>query len=596
MTVAYESIQEAVECYRKGQLETAIRLCDRILQREPDSAPALVTKGCILQSRRLWDEAEQLHRKALSLRPDLAEAHQNLGLILAERGRHQEAAGHYQRALEVVSECAETWNDLGISLRAMGRSLEATRAYQKAVFLKPDFELAWFHLGNALRDIQQFAEAIHAYQKALALRPDYPSCWNNLGLAYKAIEHIEKAVGAFEKAAQLSPDNPEYFNNLGLSLETMWCSDEAIIAYRKAINLMPDFAEAYRNLGDTLKEIGRCEEAIRAYRKALEIRPDYASTWWNLSLALLLSGRLAEGFALYHYRSHPEVEIFTYPHTLDVPRWGGGGFSGKRLLVYCEQGFGDSIQFLRYIPMVKQRGGTVILEVPSALARLARNCTGFDELVCASQKPSQIPFDLCVSIMDLPAIFNTSLSTIPDIVPYIRVSSEILNPWRDRFGQGRFHVGIVWAGNPKHGNDRNRSCRAEWFASLGHIEGVQLHSLQKGPASEQIMELTKNVPVNDLANELGDFADTAAVIAHLDLVITVDTAVAHLAGAMDKPVWLLLPFSPDWRWMLDRRDSPWYPAMRLFRQTKRGDWKNVFFAIEQEVRQIIRSRTGGKKT
>ncbi|MBN1816754.1 MAG: glycosyltransferase family protein [Sedimentisphaerales bacterium] len=596
MTVADESILQAMDYYRQGQLEKAVRVCDNVLEREPGSAPAMVAKGCILQSRHLWDEAERLHRKALSIRPDLAEAHQNLGLILAEKGRYTEAVVHYRRALKILPDCAETWNDLGVSLRAMGQSQEAALAYRKAVSLQPDFELAWFHLGNALRDMQRWDEAIDAYHNALVRRPHYPSCWNNLGLAYKGLGQSEEAIRAFEKASEMAPDNAEYFNNMGLSLEAAWRSEEAILAYRRAIERKPDFAEAYRNLGDTLKQIGRCEEAIRCYRKALQIRPEYASTWWNLSMALLLSGRLAEGFTLYHYRRHPEVGIFTYPHTLNVPRWDGAKFTGKRLLVYCEQGFGDCIQFLRYLPMVKRRGGTVILEAPTALARLVRNVSDIDEFLCSSQNPPRTAFDLCVSIMDLPAIFHTSLSTIPDIVPYLRAPTEAIEAWRGRFDKDRYHIGIVWAGNPKHGNDANRSCRAEWFAPLGRIDGVQLHSLQKGPAAEPILALAQYTSVIDPANHLTDFADTAAVIACLDLVITVDTAVAHLAGAMDKPVWLLLPFPPDWRWMLDRSDSPWYPAMRLFRQTKRGDWKEVFTAVELEIRRISQMRTGGKKT
>ncbi|UCE47415.1 MAG: tetratricopeptide repeat protein, partial [Phycisphaerales bacterium] len=337
------------------------------------------------------------------------------------------------------------------------------------------------------------------------------------------------------------------------------------------------------NLGNALKEQGRCDEAIECYDRAIQLRPGYAQAHWNRSHAFLLSGDLTQGWEGYKWRRAPELEIFTYPHRHERPRWDGSSFTGKRLLVHCEQGLGDSIQFMRYLPMVKARGGTVIFEAWKPLHGILHDYEGVDELLELSfTEKTDAKFDLHISLMDLPAVFETTLKTIPAEVPYVHPDPEKVKIWRNRLGDDGFKVGMVWAGSPRHGNDHNRSCSLDMFAQLANIDGVRSYSLQKGPAAAQ----TKGFQIESLSNDLHDFSDTAAVMENLDLVISVDTAAAHLAGAMARPTWILLPFAPDWRWMLNRTNSPWYPTARLFRQQKWGDWDSVLGRVAKEVRSL----------
>lgn len=565
--------------------EESMALCRHALQLNPGWVNAYVLLGCIYQSRSIWSEAEVCHRKALEITPGLTEAHQNLGLVLAARERHSEAIRHFRKALTLRPDCARTWNNLGISLRACGMLREAVGAYCSAIECKPDFAVAWFHKGNVLQDLKYYDEAARAYRQAVEIDGSLPDAWNNLGVVLRA-QHLEnEALEAFGRAAEQNPDSPEVHNNLGLVLAALGQSEAAVESCRRAIHLNPAFAEAYRNLADMLKEICRTKDAIAAYRKATQVRPDFAAAWWNLALALLQNGQLREGFSLYHYRRQPELNIFTYPHSLTAPRWNGRAFKNKTLLVYCEQGFGDSIQFSRYLPKVRQRGGKVILEAPPALVRLFQASGIADEVIGAGPELPAVQYDLCASVMDLAHIFDTTLETIPAGGGYLRADRQAVERWRRRIGQEGFKVGIAWAGNPQHGNDKNRSVSAQMFAGLHGISSdIRFFSLQLNPDAGSIELLSNTLAVENLEADLTDLAETAAAVMCLDLVISVDTSVAHLAGALGRPAWTLLPYCPDWRWLLHRDDSPWYPGMRLFRQRQRGNWSEVFAELRQELK------------
>jgi len=301
-----------------------------------------------------------------------------------------------------------------------------------------------------------------------------------------------------------------------------------------------------------------------------------------------LSGDFHQGWQKYSWRQKTIWKDIIYPHHHKEPRWDGSTFVDKSLFVHCEQGFGDTLQFVRYLPLVKARGGTVLFEVWPSLMNLLHGFEGVDELAELSINRSMVKFDCYISLMDLPKIFGTTLDTIPCDVPYIHADLTKADYWRGRLDGADFKVGIVWAGKPEHGNDHNRSCELKHFASLGEIEGVKLYSLQKGDAAAH---LDNSSGIIGLADQFEDFTDTAAVIENLDLVISVDTAVVHLAGAMGKPVWTLLPFAPDWRWMLERDDSPWYPTMKLFRQEKWGDWSGLFARVAQQLKILAEKHT-----
>jgi hypothetical protein len=370
---------------------------------------------------------------------------------------------------------------------------------------------------------------------------------------------------------------------MAVALQKQGQCAEAIEDCAKAIRLKPDYAEAYNAMAAALQMQGRHAEAIENYRQTLRLKPDYAEVHNNLGMVLLLTGKFAEGWAEYQWRLY--AKDVAYPHRYENPRWDGSSFADRTLLVHYEQGLGDNLQFVRYLPMVKARGGTVIFEVRKSLLGLLRGFPGIDELVEASfdVKPA-VDFDIYTSLLELPRIFGTTLETIPADVPYIHADSGKVEYWKSRLAGNDFKVGIVWAGKPTNKNDRNRSCPLEQFASLAQIPGVRLYGLQKGQAATQLEELSDKIAVTDLDSQIEDFTDTAAVIENLDLVVSVDTAVLHLAGAMGKPVWALLPFTSDWRWMLDRRDSPWYPTMKLFRQRKWGDWDDVFQRVAEELK------------
>jgi tetratricopeptide (TPR) repeat protein/GT2 family glycosyltransferase len=509
------------------------------------------------------EQAEELYRRLLQSNPNYPAALNLLGVIAHQRGQHEIAVDLIGKAIRAEPRIPQFHNNIGVAFAALGR----------------------------------FKEAIDAYDQAILLRPDHPEALNNMGNALQALGEFDAAVEKYRRAVLLKPNYAEAYNNIGMALRKQGRYAEAVKNCTKAIRLKPNCAEAYNTMASALRMQGRHLEAVENYRRTLQLKPDYAEVHTNLGMTLLLSGRFEEGWAEYRWRVC--AGNVTYPHRYEVPRWDGSLFKGKRLLVHYEQGFGDTLQFVRYLPMVKQRGGTVIFEARKPLIGLLRRFPGIDELVEASfdAKPA-VEFDLYASVLDLPGLFETTLATIPADVPYLYADSAKAEYWRNRLSDPYFKVGIVWSGKPTHRDDRNRSCLLKHFAPLAQIPSVRLYGLQKGQAAAQVNELAEIVSITDLAGELEDFTDTAAVLENLDLVVSVDTAVLHLAAAMAKPVWALLPFAPDWRWMLDREDSPWYPTMRLFRQKKTGDWENVFQDMAEQLRMLVagtRPRAGNSK-
>jgi len=505
-------------------------------------------------------QAEQLYNLALQSNPNHAFILHSLAMVAYQTGRYDAALTLAAEAVANNSQVPQFHNTLGLVLEALGR----------------------------------FDQAIEAYEQAVSLKPDYAEVYNNMGIALQAQGKYAAAAEKCRQALSLSPGYAQAYNTMGFSLQKQGKLAEAVESYRMAVRFAPNFAEAYNHMGVVLSALGRHEEAIESYGRAVQIEPDYAQAHWNRSLVLLLTGKLAEGWKDYQWRKHPDLGMMTYPHRHEVPQWDGSSFVGKRLLVHYEQGYGDAIQFVRYLPMVKARGGTVILEVGKPLIALLHHFPGVDELVEASRdlKPA-VKFDLCVSLMDLPALFETTLDTIPADVPYIFADSTKAGYWRSKLAGPTFKVGIVWSGSPAYERNTIRSCRLEHFAPLAAIEGVKLFSLQKGTGTEQLEKPAGGISVvTDTANELRDFTDTAALIENLDLIVSVDTSVLHLAGAMGRPVWAILCAAPAWQWMLDRSDSPWYPTMTLFRQKELGRWDDVLRSAAEKLKELVIQKVG----
>lgn len=499
-------------------------------------------------------QAEELYRQVLRSGSDNPFALHSLGMIAYQEGKHDVALGLIKKAIERNPQAPHLHNTLAIVLEALSRFDEAVDAYKQAILLKPDYAEAYHNMGIALQSQGRYADAIEKCKQAVLLKPDYAEAYNTIGYAQQMLGQHADAVGN----------------------------------YRQAVLLKPDYAEAYNHLGVTLNTLGRYEEAIDNYRQAIQIDPDYAETHWNLSLVLLLTGRLTEGFKEYEWRKHPDLEMTTYPHDYELPQWDGSSFAGRRLLVHYEQGLGDTLHFVRYLPMVKARGGTVILEVRKPLHALLQYFPGIDELVVASyrQRPA-VQFDFHTSLLDLPGIFRTTLQTIPAKVPYVHADSQKAQFWGRMLSGDHFKVGIVWSGSPTYERNHIRSCNLEDFAPLAHIDAVRLYSLQKSEAAAQIEALAGQIPVVNLGEQFEDFTDTAAAIENLDLLISTDTSVLHLAGAMAKPAWALISFAHDWRWLLDQRDSPWYPTMSLVRQTEADRWDTVFQQVAEKLRALV---------
>ena len=502
-------------------------------------------------------------------------------------GDTNDAQVQYQRILRVEPGHPEALHALGIIAFQLKKYITAGNLIGKAIENKPKVPQFHYNLGLVFISLKRQEKAIQAFQEAIKIKPDYADAHYNLGLALKKQQQFEEAILNFKQVIKLTPDDADAYYNLGNAYEALDRYESAVENYQLAIRKNGAFAGAFNNLALVLKAMGRIDEAISHFREAVRLQSEFADAHWNLSLALLINGQFEEGWKEHEWRFRRGKRSTIYPHRFGIPLWDGSSFTGKRLFVHSEQGFGDTLQFIRYLPMVKSLGGTVIFEAFGPLLGIIRGFPGIDKLVELSPDRHHVEScDYYVPIMSLPMLFATDIPTIPSNIPYIFADPEKVGQWKNRINKKGYRIGIVWAGKPEHENDGNRSCELAQFLPLARIPGVELYGLQKGGAARQAETLIINFD-----RELTDFSETAAAIENLDLVISIDTASVHLAGAMGKPVWTLLPHAPDWRWLLEREDSPWYPTMRLFRQPARGDWGAVFGKVKDELQKLVASTT-----
>ena len=468
-----------------------------------------------------------------------------------------------------------------------GRLERAKQNYLAAVAQDSNCIVAHYALGTVHFQQHRYSEAAQSYQRVIELFPDYPDAYDSLGVALMELGQYEQAIPNCRQAVMLRPDRAEFVCNLACAYQHEGRLTDAARLAARGIELRPNWPEAYYNLASIQREVGDLSAAIANNQKALDLRPDFLEARWNLCHTYLLDGQLAQGWQEWDWWEC-NLKGFSYGEEFTKPRWDGTSFLGKRLLVQWQGGIGDNLQFLRYLPLIKERGGTVVLEVPASLRSLLRDVAGVDELIEVT--PGHLPhcpFDLYVPLLGVAKLFQTTLDSIPNHVPYLSPSGKDVLHMRQWISTVGLKVGIVWSGDPNNGNNARRSCPPRHFLRLTRLPGVCLFSLQKGPAAADLAKCRGDIPVIDLAPHLHDFADTAAALELLDLIITVDTAVLHLAGAMGKVCWGLLTFAPDWRWMLGRSDTPWYPTMTLFRPDGPGDWESLFGRVECELRQRL---------
>ena len=618
-------LEAARQHLRAGDLATAERFCRQAVQAQPRDADAWRLLGDTLRSRGNFTEAIDAYRHALQLRPDAAETHHGLGLALAAQGQRAPAIAHLREAMRLRPEDAEalaqlgvalaesgqrgeaiacfeqalrrhpesatTHNNLGIALAQEGRLTEAVASLERALQVQPEYAETCYNLASVLQQLGRRDAAITRFQQCLRLQPNHAGACNNLGLALTEAKRPHEAIIVLQHAVRLRPDMKEAHNNLGLACTDLGRFAEAEASFQQALRLDSRYAEAHSNLGSAYKEQGRLEEALACYDMALRLTPDAISTQYNRSLALLQQGDYERGWLAYEWRWRRPP---TPPRPFMQPRWDGAPRPEQTILLWSEQGLGDTIQFVRYAALVKERVKKVVLECPPPLVALLSSCPGVDQVVAEGEP---LPaFDVQAPLLSLPALCGSTLSTVAAQVPYLQADPARVASWRARLAaETGFRVGVVWQGNPRHGWDRHRSLPLSCLEPLARIAGVRLVSLQKGPGQEQIAEVARRFAVLDLGGELdesgGAFVDTAAVMQSLDLVVTVDTAAAHVAGALGVPVWLALAAIADWRWLRQRDDTPWYPSMRLFRQERLGDWKTVFTRMAEELRPLVAARS-----
>ncbi len=566
----------------------AIEKIAAALRLNPAAAPFHGNYATALQALGRRDEAEKHYREAVRLDPSYADAHNNLGALLEKRGRNDDALRCYRAALAARPAFPEAHCNLGQLLRTTGSFDEAIKHLNEAIKLRPDYADAHRGLGMALGRQNKNDQAIIALRKAIELRPDDAEAHNHLGNRLKAKGELDAAESVYRKALALRPDFVDVHNNLGNVHFRRGRLADAEACYRRALELRPNYPDGYGNLG--IVHMGRCryDEAVVSLRRALELRPNYPEAMCNLSQALLVLGQFKEGWERYESRWRLSAMP---PRPFRQPWWHGEELLGRTILLHVEQGLGDAIQFARYAPIVKALGADVILETPRELMRL------FAPLALQGirlvQRGTALPhFDVHCPLLSLPGALGCGLTEIPATVPYLQVDDAAVKTWRERLGPGpELKIGLVWAGNPQHGNDHNRSFRPIAFKPIIDVPGTRFFSLQKQRRPSDDADLATLGAIADPTAALQDFSDTAAALSALDLLIAADTSIVHLAGALARPVWMMTPFSPDWRWLLGRDDTPWYPTLRLYRQPREKDWASVMARVARDVAALVSQRS-----
>lgn len=575
------SLRQALNFYREGKPYEAESLCDAVLVLDPDNVDALQILGLARLDLGRNVAARDAFEKAASQAPDIAANHVNLATALLRMGKPGDALRSLERALARQRDLPEAHYNLGNTLLALGREGDAEKAFERAVALRPDYADALNNLGEIRRGRGDGEGGIRLFQRAIDAAPAYGPAWSNLCGALIDLDRTADAVMAGRRAALLSPDDAQAHYNLGNAFAVALIPGEAAACYRRALQLDPLFADAMTNLGVAQMTLGNPEAAVAAFDHALAVDADLPEANWNKALALLLAGRWEEAWDLCEWRWRA-VQGLQFPE-IDKPVWDGAHGDGGTILVRCEQAFGDAIQFVRYLPMVRARGWRVLLECPPALERLFREAGLADTVIAfGAARPA---FDCWLPIMSLPRVFQTSLETVPAEIPYLAAA-----PAPSHAGIGEdLTVGIVWQGSLTNGRGRYRSCALADLAPLRLVPGVSLVSLQAQLTDDDAAAL-RDYGIPDLESGARDFAESASLAKQTDLVITVDTAMAHLAGALGCPVWTLLSAFPEWRWLLDRADSPWYPGMRLFRQRRIGDWTSLVDEVASALSRHVSER------
>ena len=591
-------LQQAVAAHQAGHLDEAERLYRDTLKEQPKQPDALALLGVLLATRGDLAEGINLIEEAIKHDPKTGLFKFHLGNALMAAKRLPEAIKAFQEAIQQQPGLAEAHHNLANALRSSDDWVGAIGFYKSALQCKPSYLEAYNNLALTLSHEKRYDEAITEIKKAITLEPRYGDGWLTLCNIAEQVKDYPLALKAGEHNIELLPDNHRAWFGYGVALNRLDRNEEAVIAYKRALELKPERVDIWDNLSQTYQSLNQLDKAEATFRKTIEVagqtllneegrlvsEEEYGNRHWHLALVELLRGKYKPGFARYRSR-FKNIASMERPKFLN-PLWKGEDLKNKTILICDEQGFGDTLMLCRYLPLLKSRGARIIFSVHLVLEPLFKSWPVVDQIIVHGEK---IPgYDYYASVFDLPHLLGTEVHTIPADIPYLPLfaaDDETQLP-KKRIPQ----IGVVWGGSPIHLNDMRRSIPLKLFAELFAVEGLEFFSLNrdKKPGDD---ELLPYYPVTDLAPRLKSFADGARLIGQLDLVITVDTATAHLAGGMGKPVWTLLPFAPDWRWMTDREDTPWYPTMKLFRQQKISDWEGVIARVKKALSQFAEERS-----
>ncbi len=546
----------------------------------PAEAAASLQRAVALHRGGMLAEAATFYTRILAAAPHHVDALHLLGVVRHQQDRNDEALPLIGAAFGFAPNNVAILSNYGLVLSALGRNDEAVAAFDRALALDPNHAAALNNRAADLKELERYDEALASCERALAIAPDFADAHCNRGIVLLKLERPEEALASFDEAIAIDPADARSHSNRGAALQALERFEEAVASCDRAIALRPNYAGAFHNRASALVESGRHDEALAAFDEVFAVDPGHTAARWHEALLRLLLGEYPAGWDGYEWRfKHKEIGL--RPRNFSVPQWRGEPLAGRTVLLHAEQGFGDTIQFARYAPMVAAQGARVILEVQPALVGLITSLPG-TAMIIARGDPLPA-FDVHCPMPSLPLAFATTLETVPAQTPYLAASPDRIAHWRGRLPAGAPRVGLVWSGNPRHKNDRSRSFAFDVLAPLISVPGIDFISLQKEPRPTDAVALARCGNVLDLGPELRDFADTAAVISLLDLVVTVDTSIAHVAGALGKPVWILLPTKVDWRWFLDCENSPWYSTARLFRQRASGDWAEVIARVRAEL-------------
>ncbi len=577
-----------VIAFQTGNPQKAVVLFGKALEINPNAAAAYCNRGFALHDLRQFGAALESYDKAIALNPDYAEAYNNRGITYQDLRKFYAALDSYDKAIAIKPDYAEAFNNRGFVLHELKQFDAALASYDKAIAIQPGHANVYINRGNTLKDLKQFDAALANYDKAIALKPDYAEAFDNRGHALQELGHFAAALASYDKAIAFKPGYAGTYLKRGNALKDLQQYAEALASYDQAIAIKPDYIDAYNNRGMVLQDLKQFDAALTSYDQAIAINPDYAQAHWNKSLLYLQSGYFDKGWKEFEWRW--KWDAFPSPRrNFAQPLWlGEESLAGKTILLHSEQGLGDAIQFCRYAKMVAALGARVILEVHRPLLNLFSDLEGVTQLVA---RGSALPeFDYHCPLLSLPLAFKTNIDSIPSSTPYLFSDAKKVERWQVRLGlKSKPRIGLVWSGNPHFKGDHTRSIPLAEFVKLLPAGDFQFISLQKEIRDSDKEFLRSRPDVLFFGDELSDFTDTAALCECVDLVVSTCTSVPHLSCALGRPTWILLSYRPDWRWLLGRNDSPWYPTAKLYWQEKIGDWDGLFGQVKNDLIQLFSS-------